>query len=359
MPRAAVCHRFGEPPAIEDVRLDPPAAGEVRVRVSAVAICHSDLAYAAGAWGGSLPAVYGHEACGTVAEVGPGAAVHRPGDRVVVSLVRHCGECARCNGGEPALCGARFRLDEVSPIRLAGGARAVQGMRCGAFADEVVVHCSQAVAVPAGIPDASACVIACAAMTGIGAAVHTAQVPAGAAVAVVGAGGVGLNAVQGAVLAGAGRVIALDVAEPKLAAARAFGAGDVVDASGGDPAAEVRALTGGGADVAIVTAASGRAFAQGLDCLRRGGTLVVVGMPPGGDPFPLDAGRIAHDGIRILGSKLGSARPREDVRWIAELYLEGRVKLDELVTATYPLERIDEAAAAMRAGAAIRNVIVL
>jgi S-(hydroxymethyl)glutathione dehydrogenase / alcohol dehydrogenase len=357
MPRAAVCHAFSAPLALERVTLDPPGPDEVRVRVTACAICHSDVAYAAGAWGGDLPAVFGHEACGIVTEIGPGAGLTE-GDRVVVSLVRSCGSCTRCREGAPALCAARFRLDETSPIRLADGRRAAQGMRCGTFADEAVVHASQAVPVPADVPDTSACLIACAVMTGYGAAVRDAGIRPGARVVVLGAGGVGLNAVQGAAVARAGEVIAIDVSAAKLAAALALGATHGIDATITDPVAAVAGLTEGGADVVIVTAGSAAAVDQGLACLRRGGTLVVVGMPPSGELAAFDPGALAHDGKRIVGSKLGSARPAEDVPGIAELYREGRLRLDELVTATYPLEEINEAVAAMRRGEAIRNVIV-
>jgi S-(hydroxymethyl)glutathione dehydrogenase / alcohol dehydrogenase len=357
MPRAAVCHTFSAPLAVEAVTLDPPGPDEVRVRVTACAVCHSDVAYAAGAWGGDLPAVFGHEACGTVVEAGEGTRLAE-GDRVVVSLVRSCGACARCRDGAPALCAARFRLDEASPIRLADGRRAAQGMRCGTFADEAVVHASQAVPIPDGVPDTSACLIACAVMTGYGAAVRDAGIAPGASVVVLGAGGVGLNAVQGAVVAGAGEVIAIDVSAAKLVAAAALGATRGIDATATDPVAAVTEHTDGGADAVIVTAGSAAAVDQGLACLRRGGTLVVVGMPPSGELARFDPGALAHDGKRIVGSKLGSARPAEDVPRIAELYREGRLRLDELVTATYPLEGINEAVAAMRRGEAIRNVIV-
>lgn len=360
MPRAAVCHRFGRPFAVEEVTLDPPREGEVRVRISACAVCHSDVAYADGAWGGPLPAVFGHEACGTVAETGPGVEALPPGERVVVSLIRSCGACARCREGAPALCEARFRLDDSSPIRLADGTHAAQGMRCGAFADEVVVHASQAVPIPPTLPDTSACLIACAVMTGMGAVSHDAAVAPGAAVVVIGAGGVGLNAVQAAALADAGQVIAVDVAAPKLHAAGALGATGTVDASATDPVEAIRAATGGaGADAVIVTVGAAAAVDQGLACLRRGGTLVVVGMPANGDHARFDAGALAHDGKRIVGSKLGSSRPEQDIPRIADLYAAGRLKLDELVTATYPLEGINDAFAAMRRGEAIRNVIVL
>ncbi|HEY3765644.1 MAG TPA: zinc-binding dehydrogenase [Gaiellales bacterium] len=359
MPRAAVCRRFAEPLSIEPVELDAPGPGEVRIRVTACAICHSDVAYADGAWGGELPAVYGHEACGVVLETGAGVESPRIGERVVVSLVRFCGACARCREGAPALCEARFRLDDLSPIRLAGGERAVQGLRCATFADEAVVHASQAVPIPDGLPDTSACLIACAVMTGTGAVVRDARVEPGSAVVVIGAGGVGLNAVQAAVGAGAAHVIAVDVAQAKLAAARAFGATATVDASAADPVAAVTAVVGAaGADAVIVTAGTATAVDQGLACLRRGGTLVCVGMPASGQAAHFDPGALAHDGKRIVGSKLGSARPAEDIPRLAALYAAGRLRLDELVTATYPLDDINAAVAAMRRGEAIRNVIV-
>jgi Zn-dependent alcohol dehydrogenase len=356
VPRAAVAHRFGEPFTVEEVTLAEPGEGEVRVRLEACAICHSDVAYAAGAWGGTVPTVLGHEACGLVAEAGPGVAALRPGQRVVVSLVRHCGTCPRCAAGEPALCDAVFPLDERSPIRPAGGGEIAQGLRCGAFADEVVVHASQAVPVPRHLPAASLAVLGCAVLTGIGAAERAGRVGPGHTVAVIGAGGVGLNAIQGAALAGAEAVIAIDVADDKLAAATAFGATARVNASSADPAAAVRELAGG-VDVAIVTAGSARAVEQGLGLLRRGGTLVVAGMPATGQEARFDPTDLAHNGMRIVGTKMGSARPADDIPRLVALYEDGRLKLDELVTGTYPLDAINEAVESMRRGAAIRNVI--
>jgi S-(hydroxymethyl)glutathione dehydrogenase / alcohol dehydrogenase len=358
VPRAAVCRSFSEPLTVEAVRLDRPGPGEVRVRVRACAVCHSDVAYAGGAWGGDLPAVYGHEACGEVLETGDGVAGPRVGERVVVSLIRSCGVCARCHEGAPALCEATFPLDERSPIVLADGTRAVQGMRCGTFADEAVVHASQAVVIPDGVPDTSACLIACAVMTGVGAVVHDARIQPGQSVVVIGAGGVGLNAVQAAAGAGA-RVTAVDISAAKLATAAALGAAATIDASAADTVADVLARTGGaGADAVVVTAGSAAAVDQGLACLRRGGTLVCVGMPPSGQAARFDPGALAHDGKRIVGSKLGSSRPADDVPRIAALYVQGRLHLDELVTATYPLEGINEAIASMQRGEAIRNVIL-
>jgi S-(hydroxymethyl)glutathione dehydrogenase / alcohol dehydrogenase len=358
MTRAAVIHQFGAPYVVEDVTLDSPQDGEIRVRLEACAVCHSDVAYGDGAWGGNVPIVLGHEACGVVAETGTGVSALRPGDRVIVSLIRHCGACPRCLEGQPALCAARFRLDAESPIRLANGERAAQGLRCGAFAEEVVVHASQAVTIPDDMPAVSASLIGCAVMTGTGAVMHTARIAEGSSLVVIGAGGVGLNAIQGAALAGADPIVAVDIAEPKLRAAQAFGATHLVDGSATSVADAVASATGDGADTAIVTAGSASAVNLGLACLRRGGTLVLVGMPGTGEHASIDPSQIAHDGLRILGSKLGSSDPRVDVPQLCRLYVEGRLKLDELVTATYPLEQINDAVGAMRRGEALRNVIV-
>jgi S-(hydroxymethyl)glutathione dehydrogenase / alcohol dehydrogenase len=358
MPRAAVLPAFGAPYVVEDVALDAPQAGEVRVRLEACAICHSDVAYGDGAWGGTAPVVLGHEACGVVEQTGPAVAL-RTGDRVAVSLIRHCGACPRCLEGEPALCAAHFRLDYESPIRLTSGERISQGLRCGAFAEEVLVHASQAVRIPGDVPAVSAALIGCAVLTGTGAARHTAKLAPGSSVVVIGAGGVGLNAIQGAALAGAGRIVAVDIAEPKLRAAQAFGATHLIDGTANGTADAIRDAAGGeGADAAIVAAGTAAAVNLGLACLRRGGTLVLVGMPGTGDHASIDPTQIAHDGLRILGSKLGSSDPRVDVPELCGLYAEGRLKLDELVTATYPLDEINEAIDAMRRGEALRNVIV-
>jgi S-(hydroxymethyl)glutathione dehydrogenase/alcohol dehydrogenase len=357
MPLAAVCHAYGEPLSVEEVELDPPQRDEVRVSVRACAVCHSDIAALNGAWGGDVPVVLGHEAAGIVEEVGPGADGVAPGDRVVVSLVRHCGTCARCRAGEPTLCTATFRLDETSPIRLADGRRARQGIRCGAFAEEVVVHASQVVPVPEGVGFTTASVIACAVMTGVGAVEHSARVAPGDRVVVIGAGGVGLNVVQAAAGAGAAAVIAADTAPEKLEVARRFGATHVVDARGDELERVVAGGTEAGADFVFAAVGAPRAIERGLGLLRPGGALVVVGMPPTGADISVDACLLAHYGWRILGTKLGGARPREDVAGIAERYARGAILLDELVTGTYGLHEINDAVAASANGGTLRNVI--
>ena len=243
--QAAVCRGFGEPLVIEELELAPPRADEVRVRVSACAICHSDVAYASGAWGGSLPAVYGHEAAGIVEAAGSAAGGLAPGDHVVVTLVRYCGGCRTCLRGQPALCEATFALDAQSPLRDASGAEIAQGLRTAAFAEQVLVHHSQAVAIRPEMPLDRACLLACGVATGYGAVVNTAGVAPGDSVAVIGAGGVGLNCIQSAALAGAAVIAAVDLAAGRRTSAAAFGATHVIDPEGEDARRAVRDLTDG------------------------------------------------------------------------------------------------------------------
>lgn len=357
--KAAVCRAFGEPLVIEDVEIAPPGAGELRVALAACAICQSDIHYLQGAWGGTLPAVYGHEAAGVVAEVGPGVVGYAVGDHVVVTLIRSCGTCAPCTQGEPALCATTFPLDEHSPLTAPDGTAIAQGLRTAAFAEQVVVDASQAVVIPAEIPLDSASLLACGVITGFGAVVNTAAVAPGAGVAVIGTGGVGLNAVQGAEFAGAKTIIAVDLSDAKLETSKGFGATHTINSGREDVVEAVAALTGGrGVDYVIVTVGARGAVEQGPLLLRRAGTMVIVGMPASGVTASIDPGTIANEGQRILGSKMGSARIAVDVPNLIALYRDGRLKLDELISGRYPLTQINEAIAAVADGTTIRNVIV-
>ena len=356
--KAAVCRAFGAPLTIEEVELAAPRAGEIRVKLAACAICHSDIIYADGGWGGTLPAVYGHEAAGVIEEVGAGVTHLAPGDHAVVTLIRFCGHCAACSAGSQVQCDAVFPLDERSPITVAGAAL-VQGMRTGAFAEYVVVEASQAVAIPHDVPLDAAALIACGVLTGLGAVTNTAGVRAGESVVVIGTGGVGLNAVQGAALVGASPIVALDLSESKRAAARRFGATHALDPSAGDVAAALRAVNQGRlADWVFVTVGAKRAFDQSLGLLAPNGGMVVVGMPNSDVTTSFAPANFAFYGQKILGSKMGSARIRIDVPRIVDLYRQGRLKLDELITGRYPLSDINEAIASVKRGEALRNVIV-
>lgn len=356
--RAALCRAFGEPLTIEEVILRPPGPGEVLVDIAAVAICHSDILYAEGAWGGYLPAVYGHEAAGRVAAIGPGVEGFAPGDAVVVTLIRTCGACRACRSGRAVLCEAGYDRTGGT-LSLPDGTVVEHGMACGAFAEQAVVHHSQLARVPEGVPMTAASLLACGVITGAGAVLNTARIEPGAQVVVVGAGGVGLNAVQGARVAGAGRIIAIDLAEDKLAAARDFGATDTLRGNDPDLRKAVLALTGGrGADYVFVTVGAISAY-QGASALAcNGGTVVAVGMPASGATITIEPVMLAATSQRMVGSKMGDAVIARDIPLLADLYRQGRLKLDELVTKTWPLDQINEAIADSNTGGALRNVIV-
>ncbi len=358
--RAAVCYQHGQPLVIDDVSLDAPRRGEVRVRIGAVAICHSDVHLIRGEWGGMVPVIAGHEAAGVVEAIGEDVVLVHPGDHVVVSLLRSCGRCFFCQRGEPFLCEGTFALRTETRLHTQNGEPIIQGISTAAFAEQVVVDQSQLVPVSPDLPLDRASLLACGVITGVGAAVNTGQVRPGSSVAVVGVGGVGLNAVQGASLAGANPIIALDVLDQKLEAARTFGATDGVNAMDPDALEKVRAMTSGrGVDYAIVAVGSAAAAEQAIALTRRGGTVVIAGMPHADANLQLPVFRFVGSGKRILGSSMGSTRLSVDVPRLVGLYEQGRLKLDELISQRYPLERINDAIEAMETGQSLRNVVVI
>jgi len=357
--KAAVCREFGQPLVIENVTLADAGPGEVRIKVKATAICHSDITYAEGSWGGTLPAIYGHECAGIVEQVGGGVTTVAVGDHVVATLIRSCGHCHGCSMGNPVMCSTQFALDAKSPITDKDGKSVVQSMRTGGFAENILVHESQCVAVPKAIPFTSASLLACGVITGFGAVTNTAKVPAGSHVVVIGTGGVGLNAIQGAHISGARTVIAVDIADNKIEAAKTFGATHGINSKTQDVGERVLALTDGrGADYVFVTVGVKSAFDSSYNLLAKGGSVVLVGMPASGVMSEIDPGTLAAYSQNILGSKMGSARIQVDIPNLVALYEQGRIKLDELVTKTYPIEEINEAIDAVKRGEALRNVIV-
>ncbi|MBI4883119.1 MAG: Zn-dependent alcohol dehydrogenase [Actinobacteria bacterium] len=359
MTRAAVCRRFGAPLQIEDIEVGAAGPGEVRVRMVATAICHSDITYVDGGWGGDLPAVYGHEGAGVVEQIGSEVTSVGIGDHVVVTLIRSCGHCHGCTMGVPVTCDTTFSLDKNSPIRDAQGVALVHGLRTGAFAETTVVHESQVVRVPPDLQLDVASLLACGVITGVGAVTNTARVEVGSDVVVFGCGGVGLNSVQGALLAGARSIIAIDLADSKLAAATVFGATHVVNARAADLIDQVRAITGDrGADYVFVTVGAKAAFDASYALLAKGGAVVLVGMPPSGVFSEIDPGTLAGYNQRILGSKMGGSRIAIDIPHLVTLYQQGRLKLDELISGRFPLEDINAAIASVKSGEALRNVIV-
>ena len=357
--RAAVSRTFGAPLVIEDVSIAVPGPTDVLVDIAACAICHSDVSYMDGAWGGHLPMIFGHEASGIVSDVGADVTDLARGDSVVVTLVRSCRTCFFCRAGDQPMCETTFRLDREPPLHSADGQEIRQGLRTAAFAEQVLVHRSQVVVVPSEMPKDVAALLGCGVVTGFGAVNNTARVPPGASVVVVGVGGVGLNCIQGAVHAGAQVVVAIDLLDHKLDTARLVGATAAVNANKQDVATVVADVTEGrGADYVFVAAGTASAVEHAMPLMRRAGRLVIVGMPPTGDLASIDTTDLADKGQQILGSKMGAVDIARDIPLLSDLYETGRLKLDELITDRYRLDEINDAVDSARAGEAVRNVIV-
>lgn len=344
---------------IEEVTLAPPKADEVRVQVKACAICHSDIFAIDGSWGGKEPTVYGHEAAGIVQAVGENVSDLAPGDHVIVTLIRSCGECYYCRKGREVNCSGTFALDSDSPLKDENGERLLHGLSTAAFAEETVVHHSQVCRVPPELPFDVASLLACGVITGYGAVTNTVNVETGSSVLVIGCGGVGLNSIQGAKHAGASTIIAADLNDAKLEAAMEFGATHTVNSGTDDLRAFVKAQTDGrGADYVFVTVGAKAAIDQCIRLLARGGTAVIVGMPELGTRSDYDPNYISALSLTVVGSKMGSARVSVDIPELVEQYQQGKLKLDQLISGRFPLEQINEAIDEVNNGDALRNVIV-
>ena len=357
--KAAVCHEFGKPLVIEEVNLAEPNAGEVRVSLKACSICHSDVSYADGIWGGQLPAVYGHEGAGVVASVGDGVSGFAPGDRVIVTLVRHCSQCDHCQDELEVLCDGDFALLHSKPITDAQGNEILQAMNCGAFAQEVVVHESQLQKMPADMPFDVASLLACGVITGYGAVKHASDLKAGQHAIVIGCGGVGLNAIQGTALAGAKSVIAMDLESDKLEIAISMGATHGINPMDEDAVAQVMAITDGrGADVVYVTVGVAAAVNSAQNYITKNGSIVIVGMPGVDARGDYDLVTLVSWGQKLVGTKMGNARIGEDIPELLDLYRAGKYQLDPLITGRFKLEAINEALDEVRSGKAVKNVIL-
>jgi S-(hydroxymethyl)glutathione dehydrogenase/alcohol dehydrogenase len=361
--RAAILWEQGQPLSVESAELDPPNAGEVLVEVKAAGVCHSDLHAISGDWPMTVPLVPGHEGAGVVRELGEGVTRVKPGDRVVFCWAPACGQCPACRDGRPLLCD---RLDRTTfrnrlptgDTRLRARDREVApflGTAC--FATHAVVPQEALIPIAADVPFESLAAVGCAVITGVGAVTNAARVPAGATVAVIGAGGVGLNVVQGAHLAGSARVIAIDRQAAPLALARTLGATDAVT-PGGRISDAVKELTGGrGADFVFDTVGTPDTMADAIASARKGGTVVLTGLSR------LDAkgtvkmyGFVMHE-KRLIGSVYGSGDPLQDVPRLVELHRSGRLKLGELAARVYPLEGVNEALDALAKGTGGRGIL--
>ncbi|MEM8731127.1 MAG: Zn-dependent alcohol dehydrogenase [Pseudomonadota bacterium] len=355
--KAAVCRAFNQPLVIEEIMLAPPRAGQVEVSLDAVAVCHSDISFAEGAWGGHLPAVFGHEGAGRITAVGPGTMGFDLDDPVVVTLIRPCGGCLNCITGHPTICTEpQNTLDH--PLSTADGAPIFQAMDCAAFAEKVVVDASQIVKLPQDMPRDAACLLGCGVITGVGAVVNAAQLRPGQDAVVIGAGGIGLNAIQGARIAGARRIVAVDMTDDKLETARAFGATHGVLATGKAPWRDVQQALGRGADAVFVSVGSAAAYTVAPKYAGFGGKIVAIGMPHSGQTSEYEAVNLSFAGQKIIGSKMGDTVIQRDIPWMVDLYQQGRLKLEDLISGRWRLDQINDAMADTKAGGAKRNVIL-
>lgn len=357
--KAAVCREFGKPLIIEEVHLAAPEKDQVHIKIEASAICHSDIIFISGAWGGHLPAVYGHEAAGTVISVGSDVKDVQAGDPVLVTLIRACGTCASCADHHPTDCETDYDRVAASPLTDSSGEALEHGMATAAFAEEVVVHHSQVVKLPSDISKEVACLLACGVITGVGAVTNAANMPKGASAAVIGTGGVGLNTIQGAVLAEASPVIALDIAADKLDGALEFGATHAVNALDPDALNQVRMITDGrGVDYVFVATGAITAYQSALPYLARRGELVMVGMTASGQEMTLEPVNITEMSQVLRGTKMGDTVLSRDIPVLIDHYKAGRLKLDELITKRYTLDQINQAIEDAEHGACRRNVII-
>jgi S-(hydroxymethyl)mycothiol dehydrogenase len=341
--RGVVYAEAGARPAVEEIVLDPPGLREVRVRVQACGLCHSDVhVVETGGWGMRFPILLGHEGAGVVEEVGPEVTKIAPGDTVVVAWRAPCGECPSCGRGDPRRCSSQLRAKRRAH-RAVDGALLTPVLRCGTLADQAIVHEACAVKVPVELPVEQACLIACGFSTGAGAALWTTPVRKGSSVAVIGCGGVGLAVIQGASLAGAARVVAVDIAADKLGAALELGATDAVDASAGDAVEQVRELTGG-VEYAFTAIGAAAGLDQAVRMCAYAGTATLVGVPRPGSALGVDLdAELFEPKVTIAVTHGGDTIPQQDFPFLAAAALDGRLDLARFVTRTISLDEAPEA----------------
>jgi S-(hydroxymethyl)glutathione dehydrogenase/alcohol dehydrogenase len=363
---ACVLREPGRPVTTETVTLDLPRAGEVLVRVVAAGVCHSDVHLADGLLGaGRWPMVLGHEGAGVIEAVGPGVTEVTSGDRVVLTLVPSCGRCAACRSGRRTLCElvganslAGTLLDGTSRLHGASGESLQHGLTVACFAQYAVVAAAAAIPIAADVPLWQAALLGCGVVTAFGAVAHAARVRVGERVCVIGCGGVGLQVIAAARLAGAAQIVAVDRRPEKLAHALARGATHAVDAGAGDPAAEVLALTAGGVDHAFEVVGTPATVRAAWDVLRPGGTAVVVGLAPAGVEVSLPAIEFLSE-KSIIGSYYGSADPAQTLPGLIELVRSGRLELADVVSHLIELDDIPAAFDRLRRGEGDRSVVIL
>jgi S-(hydroxymethyl)glutathione dehydrogenase/alcohol dehydrogenase len=356
--KAAVLHEVNQPLSIEEVQLAKPKRREVLLRTAFAGLCHSDLHFIEGLYPFPLPVVLGHEAAAVVEAVGSDVTYVKPGDHVITCLSVFCGECPQCVTGHTNLCeNTEVKLLPGAARRLKQNNKEVnQAFKLSAFAEQMLVHEHAIVKVREDIPLDRAALVGCGVVTGVGAVFHAAKVEPGSTVAVIGCGGIGLSAVNGAALAGAERIIAIDTVASKLQLAKKMGATDTINASNADPVEMVKEMTGGGVPYSFEAIGMKKTAEQSFAMLRPGGVATIIGMIPFGVKIELHGADFLRD-RKIQGTSMGGNHFRVDMPRLLELWRQGRLKLDHLISGRIKLEQINEGFAKLKSGAPVRQLI--
>ncbi|MCR9278559.1 MAG: Zn-dependent alcohol dehydrogenase [Pseudomonadaceae bacterium] len=357
--KAAVFYEANKPLEIEEISHGDPAPREVLVRTVCAGVCHSDLHFQNGSYPHPAPAVLGHESAGIVEAVGSDVTYVQPGDHVITCLSAFCGHCEYCLTGHMSLCQEpELQRSPDKPPRLSKGDTAVhQFLNLSSFAEYMLIHEHALVKVNKEMPLDRAALIGCGVTTGVGAVIHTAKVEPGSTVAVIGCGGIGLSAINGAAIAGAGRIIAVDMVPSKLELARKFGATDIVNAGDGDPVGQVMEMTGGGVHYSFEAIGLKATAEQSFKMLARGGTATIIGMIPVGTMVELHGPEFLME-RKIQGSNMGSNRFRVDMPRFVDFYLQGKLHLDDMISRRIKLEDVNEGMEALKSGEVARSVIM-
>jgi S-(hydroxymethyl)glutathione dehydrogenase / alcohol dehydrogenase len=359
--RAAVLSEIGKPLSVMNLEISSPKAGEARVQTKASGICMSDWHIMAGDWPARLPLVPGHEAAGIVEEIGPGPSHVSVGDHVIFSFTSHCGHCRYCNMGRNVLCDGHkapsYQMPDGTSRLSANGIPVGQMSRLGTFSEQVVCSTENLIPIRKDLPWQIAALIGCSVATGIGAATRHARVFAGATVAVIGCGGVGLNIIQGARLAGASTIIAVDILDSKLAFSQKFGATHFINASSDDSCKEVRRIAGG-VDFAFDAIGTERSITQIVEMVRPGGQAIMVGIPAFSTRAQISPSSMVFQEKTLSGSFYGSVRPDLDFPILADLYIDGKIDIDSLISSTFSLDDINLGFEKLKAGVVGRGVVL-
>jgi NDMA-dependent alcohol dehydrogenase len=362
--KAVLCRELNKPVVVEEIEVESPRRDEVMIKISACGVCHSDLSATNGTIPFPPPLVLGHEGAGVVVEVGEGVTELKMGEHVVSSFVSMCGRCRYCVTGRPELCDqaakALYTLpDGTLRTRDAAGSPLNVFSACGVMAEYATLHVDNVVKIQGDMPLDRAALLSCGVMTGVGAVFNTARMAPGSSVVVFGAGGVGLNVIQGCAIAGAAAILTVDTQDNKLEMAKSFGATHALNAKKEDNIVKsLKKLTGGGPDYAFECIGLGSVVADAYRSLRKGGTAVVIGVARGEDITSVRTSSLTFEEKTLTGSYFGSGRPREDFPKLINMYRMGRLKLDELITRTYPVSEAPQAFEDLVAGRNARGMIL-